>query len=224
MLDPLYLGASTPAQFCARIDLGVLLLGLSRVGPVFSLSVLEFTHLDVSLVARSFARIGVVILVLDLFYLGPSMPSRFGARLGPTSLLMGTAWAGISLLVTEPVFLGSSLPLRSRSQSGPSLLATDLLHLGALMPLHSRVRLGSPAPSLGLARSDIVFSPPVTDYTHLGVSLSVRSMACSGVLLSVPDFLYSEPFSAPRAVARLGSFVVVLGSARIGFVFPCTLR
>jgi len=100
-------------------------LGLSRVGSVFSLSVMEIANLGSSMSLRSFTRLGSSMSVFDFLHLGSSLSLRCFTRLGSSVSLLGMARVGSALSLVDCANFGSSLSVRSFARFGSGIQFTS---------------------------------------------------------------------------------------------------
>lgn len=163
--DLLSLGFLSPVRASMRSGSLAFMVGLSRVGPVFSPSVTDSTLLGSLSFARSMARSEPAASIPD--------PSHFGA---PTPL-HSLAHMGPSLLALDFVSMNPFLPSRALQWPGPAILVFDLLRLGPTLLPKSLTRLGSSPFIIGITRVGPVSLLSVTASTTLGLSLPLRSSA-----------------------------------------------
>eukprot|EP00435_Cladocopium_sp_Y103_P074697 s154_g50.t1 len=199
-----------------RVGFAPLIFGLSRVGFVFFLPLIDTTILGFSALVRSFAypesamsvvdfvHMGFIPLIRGLAYLGPFLLVLDFLRLGflassknyvhLESFLSPFGLARTDLVfflsVIDSTLLGSFLSIRSSVHSGFVSFVLDLLHLG--FPLLSRqpTHLDPVVLLSGAQREHPEHLDLVIDSTCLDPLLPARSMVCSELALLVLDFLH----------------------------------
>ena len=154
--------SSVFAKSFAQVGLASSIFGLSRVGFVFflplidttilgffsllrsfahpesALSVVDFVHMGFILLIRGHARLGPFLLMLDFLSLGFLASMRNSVHLESVLLLFGLARTDLVffLPVTDGTWLGSLPFVRGSVRSGFVSFVLDLLHLG--FPMSSR--------------------------------------------------------------------------------------
>ena len=169
-------GTSTPA------------LGLSCVGPVFSLSALDCTRPGSLPPPQGSGCLSLSVLALGFATLGLAPPMHSGsARLGPTLPVLGTACSGsvFAVFVADLACLGVPLPMRRLACPESAPAASQTSHPEASLLLHS------------CASSDL--------------SSSAFGATCSGPPLPAPDLVTSGMLPLVQSFSRPGAFSLTFG-------------
>jgi len=118
--------------------LGFVVLLRSFAHPESALSVVDFVHMGFILLVRGLACLGPFLLVLDFLRLGFLTSMRSSVHLESFLFPFGLACTDLVffLPVTDATWLGSLPSIRSSVQSGLVSFVLDLLHLG--FPILSR--------------------------------------------------------------------------------------
>ena len=113
VLDFLHLGLGLSPHSLTQLDFVLLLLGLSRVGPVSLLLLTDSTCLGPSLLVRGAGCLELAMSVLDFLHLGLSFLLRSCACLGSAVSVFGLTRLGPVFLlpVVDNVHLDLSLSL-----------------------------------------------------------------------------------------------------------------
>ena len=231
-------------QAPGKMELVLLVFGLTRVGFVFSLSVIDSAlfgflaslqssaklglallladHVasDPTIPLHSFARSGSTLFVLDLSKFDPSLPLHQHARLGLTLSLCGLFRLGPFMPLFDLAKFELALSLRSSACPGPLVLILEFSHPDFLTFIHDFARLEFSLPTSGISRADFVFFLPVIDSTHLDLSILLRSAACLESALLVLDHSVIESSPFPHSFAQLGLFILVLFATSPGPALP----
>lgn len=195
-------------------------VGLSYLGFIFFLSVIDATHFDPVLFARSFAHPGFAALASDLAAFGLPTSFHSSGHLEPALSALGPVRVNPTPSIVDVDHVGFTASVRSFARSGSAALAPDPVHFGSPTPAKSLVRLGSAALTSGIQRPGSLYSLPVIDKAMLGPPLSLHSPACSESASLVLDFLRPGPSLSVRGSVRLGLLAPMAGLSRAGSVFP----
>lgn len=169
-------GSAPSSQQHACLGLALLVVGMSCLGLVFALSVIESSTLGLLLFPRSFARLSSVVLALQFTHLGSPLFLRGMTYLGFLSLTSGVSRLSSSSLILDAVNSESALLIRSFAHLEPVLLIADLSHFNFALLAHSFARVGFIPLLFGLARVGLVFSLSIVDCADMGLLLLVQSM------------------------------------------------
>ena len=228
----------------AKMELVMLVIGLMRVGFVFSLSVIDSAYFGSPTSLQGSSKLGLVMLLADHVASGPTIPLRSFSRLGSTLFVLDFSKVDPSLLLHQIARVGLTLSLCGLSRLGPFVPVLDLAKLDLLLPLRSSAcpgplvlildsghpdfsafirdfaRLEFSVPTLGISRADFVSFLPLIDRTHLDPSMPLRSPACleSAVLLLDHNVPESSPFA--HSFAQLGPLILVLFATDLGPALP----
>lgn len=198
-LDPLHPDFPSSARGVSHLKSSVLLFGLARFGFVFSLSILEYTHTDISITSRISAYSGAALVVLDPLHLrSPTLLRRFGClELAMTPF--GMSRVGLLLSLPDSVLLAFLMIPRIFAQSVPTTPVLDLLHSGLspFVRFHSRSRFASLF--FSIARLSFVSSSFVSEHTHLGSLPLARALARCDLVSLALDLLHSGIFMISRS-------------------------
>ncbi len=202
MLNFLHLGPSSTSRSSARTGPSFFTSGLTHLGstPPMLKSVTSGTALS----PKSLTWIRLAMLVLNFAHASSSALLRGFCQVGPSPTPSGLGRSGpvFLLFVIEHVHLSSPSFARSSSCLRASSLALDSLHLGSFMFPRSLARIGLPVSSLGLPRLSFVFPLPVSENTHSGILLSIRSLSCLEAPAALSDLLHLGTSSLPRSSTR----------------------
>ena len=157
-LDLLHLAFSMSVQGSAWQGFSVLIWGLSRVGLVSSLPVLDDAHLDSMSLMRSLGQLNLALSVLDFLHLGLFLLVRGYTRLGSAVSVLGMSRVDLSLSLLDYTEPGSSLFLQASSHLALLLLVLDPLHMDLPPPMRSCIDLGFATLILGFTRLGSVSS------------------------------------------------------------------
>jgi len=197
----------------------LLVVGLSRVGLVFVLSIIDETLLDLPLFLRSFAQLESALLVLDSGYFDFSMSAHSHVRFGSMMSLLGMARFdyAFSLSIQEFVFLASSFLLRSFARSGSSLLASDHTSSGSLILLRNSCYVDSFLSLCGMGC--LSSSPSIFGQAHFDFLLFPRSSSHLAFAIFAFGFATLGSLLFLRQFTRPGFLPFVPGSTRAASVF-----
>eukprot|EP00435_Cladocopium_sp_Y103_P024796 s154_g6.t1 len=217
-LDLLHLAFSMSVQGSAWQGFSVLIWGLSRVGLVSSLPMLDNTHLDSLSLMRSFAQLSLSLSVLDFLHLGPFLLVKGYTRLGSAVSVLGMSRVDVSLSLPDYTEPGSSLFLQASSHLALLVLVLDLLHLDLPFSMRSCIDLGLATLILGLTRAGSVFSLFVVSSALSEPSLFAKSSACFGFPTLVPDLLHLGFFLPIHSFSGVEFTVLLFGLSRAGSI------
>ena len=222
------------------------MLGLSRAGSVFSLSLLEVSQSELLTSLRSFscgesptptmdlAKVEPILFLQSHAQLGVAAPAIGMSCLGSVFVLsvIETAWLGFLLspqsssrpasCASAPGCIrpGSASPLRSSGKTSSPALALDLLRLEPLLLPRSYNRQDSAMLLVGLSRLELVSFLLVASMSRLGLFLPTRSLAQAGVAVSVLGFSHIGPFAFPRSSGQTGPVTSACSQACSGSPLP----
>lgn len=197
--------------------------GLTCLGLVSPLSVIECTSLGLVLSIRSMVRSDLAALVSDSLHLGLASLLRSHAWIDLMTLVFGKSQFELNMLVLDLLHLGLPPPLRSLGHFGPSTLVLDLLHLGLTVFLHEFTQADLPLSLPGLARAGFVFFLLVISMTKLESSLFLRSRIRMGFVSLVFDLLHLGLLLLMRSPGRTDLIMLLWGLSRLGFVFSLSV-
>ena len=217
--------------------------GMSCVGLVFALLVVDVAQLGSAFFARRFARTGLGMSPLSAAWPDPSTPSRSHTHLDPVLLAFQAHRLGFPSLVLGVSLLGASLLSRSLSRPDASMLPFQAASLEAFSLLRSFSCLGSRLLVVGLTCVGFVFLLFVTETMHaeslppprssahcessvlafspmsLGSMTPLRHMGCLGPASFVSAYTHIGSMASSRSMAKMGFSATVPGLGRLGFVF-----
>eukprot|EP00913_Durusdinium_trenchii_P009304 g8743.t1 len=205
------LGFVLPSHSHSQVDLVVLVMGLSCLGFVSTLSVIESTLLDSVLSAQSLVQLDLPSLALQFAHLGSLTSPRSFACLGLVASLFGSLRLGFTVLMSDATSFGLAPLLRSFAQLGPAILVFDFTSFELPMLLRGLMLL-----VLGLTRAGFVFSPSVVDTANLGSAPLPRSFSHPGLAALILGFEHLESSVSLRCFACLEFSCSVLGLLRMG--------
>ena len=222
------------------------MLGLSRAGSVFSLSLVEVAQSELLTFLRSFSCAESVASTMDLaklelilFLQSHARPEVAAPAFGMSCLgsvfvlsVIETAWIGLFLssqsssrpasCVFAPGCIqpGSASLLRSSGKISSSALALDLLRLESLLLPRGSHRPDSAVLLVGLSRIDFVSFLLVVSSSRLGLFLPTRSLAQPGVVVSALGFSHVGPLPFPRSSGQSGPVMSACSQACSGSPLP----
>ena len=222
-LDLLHLAFSMSVQGSAWQGFSVLIWGLSRVGLVSSLPLLDNTHLDSMSLMRSLGQLNLSLSALDFLRLGLFLLVRGYTRLGSAVSVLGMSRVDVSLSLLDHTEPGSSLLLQASSHLALLLLVLDPLHLDLPPPMRSCIDLGLAILILGFTRVGSVFSLFVVSSALSEPLLFAKSIACFGFPTLVPDLLHLGLVLPVHSFSGVEFAMLLLGLSRAGSVFSPSL-
>ena len=148
---------------------------------------------DLTLLARSFVTLGLVLLTSSAVRLGAALLALDSSHFGSSALTQNMGRLGLLPLVFDFLF------------TEPSTLTRGSNRLGSSAFLSGIARTALPAPTL--------------DHVHMGSALPTRSLVCLGLVMPVPDSLHPDFPLPPHGHSRHGPIVFLWGLSRLGFVF-----
>ena len=159
--------SSTFPRASAQLGLMLPVCGLSWAGSIFSLSLIDDTHLGPLLPLQSFARLGFNLFVLDSNFLGFLLPMRSYTQVAFPLLLFGLARLGFvfSLFLVDAAHVGFLPLIHSFLCLSLVLLVLDAAHIDLSLLLRS-----SSHPEVSL---------PALSSTGVGSLMLLRQLACS---------------------------------------------
>ena len=215
-------------QSPARFGIPAVVLGLTRLGPVFPPFVIEPALLEPPSFMRSFACLGLALFVLGHSHFDSSLLIRSAAQMDLSPSAPGASRFGsVSLLLVTDVVLSGLVPLlHSLAHVSLSAPALDFSCLEPTPLLQSSSCLNASLPAAGLVRLD--FSAAAPDFAQAGMSTALRSssyldfvpaiagIARSGSPLLALDVASLDLFMPTRCPACAGLLVLVSQLARLG--------
>ena len=171
-----------------RLDFTLFLFGLSRIGLVFSLFLVDVALLEFSMLLQQFAHVGPVVSASGCGNFDLLLPLQSFACLEFTPPVLGSTRTGLiyTLSVIDTATLGPVPLIQSLACLASLLSALDYSKLESALSLHSVACLGLSPFVLGVSRMD---SPVSTfDCVDIGLPLSLAkpcllgfSVVCSKV-------------------------------------------
>jgi len=159
--------SSTFARASAQLALMLPVCGLSWAGSIFSLSVIDDTHIGSLLPLQSFARLGFNLFVLDSSFLGFVLPVRSYTQVAFPLLLFGLARLGFvfSLFLVDAAHFDFLPLVHSFLCLSLVLLVLDTANMDSSVSLRSS--------------SHLEVSSPALSSTGVDSLMLVRQLACS---------------------------------------------
>ncbi len=279
LLDYVHLNASIFSRSLAHPGPQAALLGLARLGFIFSLPALDNAHSGLLSPARSLAHssfsmfpldffspgaptslrqyartgssflasgrpTGNVLPLLDCLVVGTSLLARSFARIGLQVPVFGLSYFGSvsPLSASESVHPGALLPPRSSHHPGISLAASNLLQLEFVLTLHVFSRIGMPSIILGVAQLRLRLLAPdgiypglplpfkgiprielplvASDPLHSDVILPLRFSACTEAFSSVSSLFRIDPLLLTLDYAHPGVILALRSSSQLDLPLP----
>ena len=220
VLDPACAGTSMPTQCPQRPDSLMLICGSVHSG--LSLAVLDFAHLDFLLPIRCMARCDLAPSLNGLVRIEfPTFPLS-SALLDPLPSPRALACLELALTALDFAAAGSMLPVQSYTQPGTLLLIMGLTWTGfvSLLPVLDFSTLGPTLFVQSLARFE---SPAlVPDSTCLDVSLFLKGVSTPELPPFVSGLSCPEPISLLLVLdlADFGLATSLHSSSRSGLAAP----
>ena len=196
------LGVLLSSQGSSRPESSLSIVRLSRLGLLAFVS--ENLGTGFFLFSRSWAWLGVSVLVLYGAGPGPALPSQSFAR------------TGLALSVVDFLQSGFFLPSRSCLCLEPVSPASDPAKVDSTSPLHQSSQVDLPALLAGFACVESVSLLSVVDAVHLDFPLSLRSMSHAALCVLVPELANTGLCPLLRSWARIDSTVPVSKRAHPG--------
>ena len=167
----------------AQPEFPVLPLGLSCIGSVFSLPVVDVTHSDLPLSLHSLCHLGLFLFAPEYSRLGFSLLLQGHGQAAFSTSLLGLASSGSSSPILDFTALGSFSSLRSflRCDSAASVL--NLAHLGFFTSVRNHVCFDFLLPLLGVCRSESTENLSVLGRVVLGPLMFLRAFAQLGLVM-----------------------------------------
>ena len=192
----------------------ILVLGLTCLGLVFSLFVIDHNHFGFPVPLRSFARPGSVLFVLDFAAFDFSSSLRSFRSVGFALLVFGMICSELTQSLLDFVNIDLLILLRSVSKMDSVVFVLDLLHLGFSTFLHGYSQPGFLLLTAGLCRLGFVFSSLVLGVSTFDSSISVRSSGRLGLVVLVLDHSRFDFSLFSRGLAKPESAFLLAGISR----------
>lgn len=117
------------------VELACSVVGLARIGSVYSLSVLDKTTLEPLLFVQSFSCLGFALPVLSFSTVSSSLPLRSISCLGFSVLVFGKSQFELSVSALDWITVGFPISVQSRARTASYLFVLSFGHLGlSLLP------------------------------------------------------------------------------------------
>lgn len=163
------------------------------------LPVVQWTHLDPSLLPRSFAQLGLISLASGSTQMALSLSLQHFSRVALSSLLLGVSCIDLLMPALNTVHAALVLSTRSFGQLGfpssvaefacldfvlsvrslvcqePASLAFQVTNLGLSLPLQQFAKLAPPLFTLGVSRAEL--PPFALGSSHIGSLAFAKSLA-----------------------------------------------
>ena len=200
------------------LDALVFPVGLSCLGPVFPLFVVDSSFPGPSPLLRSRARSGSPLSTPDLLHIGSSVPLRCKATAGLTLFASGLSCFGSvsSPPVASSATLGPALMIRSPARVSPVPFVLDSLDSGSSSVSKSYVGLGLSLFPFG--KSLLEVPALVSDFASSDSSSFLHSVFRPGLVLLVLDSLHLGSFTPSRCSSCFESLALAFGLSRLGSV------
>ena len=200
------------------LDALVFPVGLSCLGPVFPLFVVDSSFPGPSPLLRSRARSGSPLSTPDLLHIGSSVPLRCKATAGLTLFASGLSCFGSvsSPPVASSATLGPALMIRSPARVSPVPFVLDSLDSGSSSASKSYVGLGLSLFPFG--KSLLEVPALVSDFASSDSSSFLHSVFRPGLVLLVLDSLHLGSFTPSRCSSCFESLALAFGLSRLGSV------
>ena len=211
-----HLGFFVPLRAMGRLGALASTIGLSRMGLVSLLLVVDAVSVELPTFSQSSARLGFASLATDRTH------SDF------PSALRGLARPDLAASAPDSLHMGSSASSQSALRCDPTASVPGLSCLGFVSPLPAAdvARLDLPSLSRSVARTEVAAF--VLAFSHVGLLPTLRSFGCLEMVASVCGlgrmgptllalgkvFLGSSP--SPRSFSQSGSAASVLKFAHAG--------
>ena len=217
------MGFSTFSRQHSRVDSAASVFGLSRIGFVFLLSVIDTSTSGSLLSLRSFARFGPASFTLDYSNVESLMLLHSYVRVGLALLCWGLSRIGFvfALSVLDATQLGSLLSVRCFTCLDSFAFTLNFAHVDFPSFVRNHLQPALPMFVFGIVRvnsSVSIFDFGITDF-----SLSLHSPAQLDSPLLALDFAKLDfPFLL-RQFTHLEPAASIFGLSRAGFVFSLFL-
>ena len=188
-----------------RVGLALLCWGLSRIGFVFALSVIDATQLGSLLSVRCFTCLDSVAFTLGFDHI--DFPSFVRNHLQPalTMFVLGMVRVDSSVSIPDFGTVDFSLFLHSPAQLDSALLALNYAKLDFPFLLRQFAHLEPTASIFGLSRAGSVFPLFLVDAATFSSLLSLQGHACMGSVAPALDLLRPDLSISTRSCGRVGS-------------------
>ena len=199
--------------------LGFLLLLQSLTRLASSLSILDFSQVDLSVPTRSSGRCTSVLPVLDPLQPGlPLLPRRF-THPNFTVFVFGCWCMGLSVPSVDFAFIGFPVPLRSFIHPELAMLMFDMSHLSSSLLVKVSTCLDLPLLLFGLTCFNSVFSLSVCDMARLDFLLLLQSHAHFDFPLPILHHATLDSSLPTRSFSSIDLIVFLVGISRPDSVF-----
>ena len=217
VLDFLRLDFALSLRSVVRTGLSCFVWGLTRVGFLFSLPLVDYGCMDSPLLFRSSGRLAFLSSALEFVQMDFLFLLRDIGRPGPV-LPISRRPVEVSLPLLD--FVNSELfpSLQMFSHLGPVTSALKVATPDSSLFLKSFSYLASMVSMVGIACAGLCFLLSVMDDVVLGLFLLVRSLVRLGSALSVVDFFRLGLVSSIRSHSCASSVLLALGIARVDLV------
>ena len=162
---------------------------MTRVGPLFVLSLIDSVRLESFTFAKSLVRSGLSILLLDASYLDFPLLVRAISHPSLSLSTSGIVWPGLMLPVSDHKCLELLSSVQSFSHLSSSLFVIDFSCLELPLFLQGSGHLGFLLFLVGLTRVGFVFGLLVADMSQLEPAVFLRSF--SYLSFAIPPIDYS---------------------------------
>ena len=207
------------ARQFARIESAAFVIGLSRIGSVFALSVIDNAMTGSFSLMRSAAHLEPVSLILDFLHLGSLLSVHQFARVDFATLCFGLVRLGFAFApsVIDTTLLGSSVLIRSFARLDSVVLIPDYENPDFVVLFRSSSQLELALSVSGKATSSSSLS--LLDFASTDLSMFLRCPAQLGLSLLALNFVDTDSSTSLRQLACLDLGVLIFGLSRAGFVF-----
>ena len=212
-------GSTLPVHGSARAGLATLAFGLSRVGFVSSLLVVDVAQPEFLVPLRSHGCPGSSCSALSLAIVGPSLLSRNAGRVELAAPAMGSSRFGLVMSALDLATIGLMLLLRSYACPGPALFALSSVRVSLSMPVRSFVCAGLLLLVAGISRVGFVSALSVAETLRLGIPASLHSFSRLGLIALASDSARLGFSLSLHSTVCPGLTVLVSGLTRPGSVF-----
>lgn len=203
-------GSTISLQFTACADFLPFLVGMAHLdSPAMvpnlahartSFPSKNHPRVDLLSTVSSITRCGIPFIVLDMFHSGPSITMKSPACSGSTPVASGMGCTDVLLTALDsshfdtlsvsrsPAELGLSFSMVRSTWLNSSSFLFDFVHVEPPLLLHSFTCSDLATVTFGISRVRSPFF--ASDLSHCRPSMSVRSLACSSLVMFILNFVH----------------------------------
>lgn len=214
--DAVHFRSLLASRSLAKLDFFVSPFGLARPDSVFSLPVLDRTHLRLPSPLRSFPRLDVLTLTPGCTQLESLSSFRGMQRLETMTMPLGASRSASPFFVLDSAHSSVALASKSVGRPGALLSVVDVTFMGLLLPSKSPAKSGSPTTMLRAACLESLIL--MVDLLQPDPPPLSHSFGYPSAVFAAPGFSHLRTLPSFRGIAQAGFSSFVSGLARLRLV------